>query len=211
MKHVPRFAAHHRSSDDEWQPLSAHLLGVGGLARTSAAKLGLEPLGELLGLLHDLGKYSQAFQSYLKSAIGALNQDEDEDWVDAISLKGKVDHSTAGAQMAWQALRNRGQQASMLAQVLAICVASHHSGLIDCIAGDADRFGTDAFSKRMSKAQDETRLVEALKAGDAAIVGRCAELLNDPSLARACDFAAYSVLFDGKPVEVGSRCRWRPT
>lgn len=185
MKHVPPFAAHHRSSDDEWQGLSAHLLGVGALARTSASKVGLDPLGELLGLLHDLGKYSQAFQSYLKSAIGALNQDEDEDWVDAASLKGKVDHSTAGAQMAWQALGKGGQQTAMLAQVLALCIASHHSGLIDCIASDTDRFGTDAFSKRMSKAQDKTHLDEAINAGDRAVLDRCAELLSDPSLVSA--------------------------
>ena len=76
MKTPPPFAAHHRASDGDWQTLSAHLLGVAALANGSASKLGLGPLGELLGLLHDLGKYSQAFQTYLKSAIGALNRTE---------------------------------------------------------------------------------------------------------------------------------------
>ena len=79
MKPAPAFAAHHRESDGSWQSLANHLVGVATLSKGFAAKVGLEQVGELLGLLHDLGKYSQAFQTYLKSAIGALNQDEDED------------------------------------------------------------------------------------------------------------------------------------
>ena len=182
MKSVPPFAAHHREADDHWQSVMEHLLGVGAFAKLFAGKLKLRKLGELLGLLHDLGKYSQAFQTYLKSATGALNQDEDEDWVDAASLKGKVDHSTAGAQWAWQALAGKGEMAFIAAQVAALCVASHHSGLIDCIAADEARFGEDGFTKRMSKAGEKTHLDEARRAADPEVLTRCAELLADPSL-----------------------------
>jgi CRISPR-associated endonuclease/helicase Cas3 len=62
----------------------------------------------LIGLLHDLGKYSKEFQDYLKPAVGLVEQDED-DYVDAKSKKGKVDHSTAGAQLIWQELSKQGQ------------------------------------------------------------------------------------------------------
>ena len=182
MKPIPELAAHHRAADNDWQSLLDHLSGVAALAKLFAGKLKLGKLGELLGLLHDLGKYSHAFQAYLKSATGALNQDEDEDWVDAASLKGKVDHSTAGAQMAWQALRDRDQMAFVAAQVAALCVASHHSGLIDCIAADEARFGEDGFTKRMNKADEKTHLDEARKAADPAVLARCAELLADPNL-----------------------------
>ena len=51
-------------------------------------------VGELLGILHDLGKYSTEFQIYLKSAVGLLNQDEDEDYVDATRLMRAVRCST---------------------------------------------------------------------------------------------------------------------
>jgi CRISPR-associated endonuclease/helicase Cas3 len=78
-------------------------LGVAEIAKRHASKIGLEPQGELIGLLHDLGKYSNEFQSYLKSAVGLINQDEDE-FVNARGLKGKVDHSTAGAQLVWEEL-----------------------------------------------------------------------------------------------------------
>ena len=88
------FIAHVRKNGDR-QLLGDHLCGVGAMAAANAAKIRLGTQGELIGLLHDLGKYSQAFQNYLKSAVGLLNQDEDEDYVDAASLKGRIDHSTA--------------------------------------------------------------------------------------------------------------------
>ena len=182
MNSIPPFAAHHRAADDQWQTVLEHLLGVAQFSMGFANKLKLGKLGELLGLLHDLGKYSVAFQTYLKSAIGALNQDEDEDWVDAARLKGKVDHSTAGAQLVWQALDGNGDMALVAGQVAALCIASHHSGLIDCIAADEARFGEDGFTKRMGKPGDKTHLDEARKAADPAVLARCAALLADPDL-----------------------------
>lgn len=173
------FAAHHRPSDNTWQSLEDHLRGVGALAAQFAGKLGLQEMGELLGLLHDLGKYSQAFQSYLKSAIGALNQDEDEDWVDAKSLKGKVDHSTAGAQFAWKALGKGTVHEQITAQALALCIASHHSGLIDCIGARTDAFGENLFGRRMDKAQQHTHLDEVQRLADPQLLQRCRDLLAD--------------------------------
>lgn len=182
MTPAPEFAAHHRSSDDQWQPLSTHLTGVAALAKTFADKLGLARLGELLGLLHDLGKFSQEFQTYLKSAVGELNPDEDEDWVDAASLKGKVDHSTAGAQLAWQALAGQSPAARAAGQLVSLCVASHHSGLIDCIAADEARFGEDGFTKRMGKLDAKAHLAEVRQSADRHVLDRCTALLRDPAL-----------------------------
>ncbi|MFZ5560006.1 MAG: CRISPR-associated helicase Cas3' [Pseudomonadota bacterium] len=176
---IPLHVAHHRAADGEWQTLAEHLTGVAAWAKLFASKLGLGKLGELLGLLHDLGKYSQAFQTYLKSATGHLNPDEDEEWVDAGKLKGKVDHSSAGAQFAWQTLSQRNSPAArMVGQLVALCVASHHSGLIDCISPD----GEDNFTRRMSKGDEKTHLAEALQVADAEIMSRCSQLLEDPEL-----------------------------
>ena len=49
------FVAHYRPADNSWQPLEDHLFGVGALAAQFSGKLGLQEMGELLGLLHDLG------------------------------------------------------------------------------------------------------------------------------------------------------------
>lgn len=149
------------------------MIGVSRLAAKFAAKIGLSEQGELLGLLHDFGKYSAAFQNYLRSAVGQLNQDEDEDWVDSNSLKGKVDHSTAGAQFVWQALADKGPLELRIAQVLSLCIASHHSGLIDCL--DVD--GEDTFGRRMRKTQEKTHIEEARQSADRRILARSAEII----------------------------------
>lgn len=82
---VPRYIAYRRDGDGAIQSLEAHLLGVANIAKSLAAKLGLNEQGELLSLLHDLGKYSGEFQTYLQSAVGLINPDED-DYVDARGL-----------------------------------------------------------------------------------------------------------------------------
>ncbi len=80
----------------ENQLLKDHLEGVSRLCRKNAEKIGCGNYGEVLGLLHDLGKYSKEFQDYIKSAVGILDPDVDEDFVDAKGLKGKIDHSSLG-------------------------------------------------------------------------------------------------------------------
>lgn len=185
MNETPAFAAHHRASDDKWQTLESHLLGVADLASQFAAKLQLSNQGELLGLLHDLGKYSIEFQNYLKSATGALNQDEDEEWVDSEKLKGKVDHSTAGAQLVWQKLSDQNQLGQIVGQILALCIASHHSGLINCLTADKTNAVEDAFTKRTSKADSRTHLNEAIDKADETILARARYLLARPEMLTA--------------------------
>jgi CRISPR-associated endonuclease/helicase Cas3 len=176
--------AHWRSSDNQEQLLEAHLNGVAKLSRLFAAKIGLQDAGEVIGALHDLGKYSKEFQDYLRSAVGLLDVDAD-DYVDAKGLKGKVDHSTAGAQYIWKRLAGESPQQRIAAQILALCIASHHSGLIDCIGGDASNFGQAVFPRRMSKAQDKTHLDEVLSVADKELIARCDELLCKPTMSAA--------------------------
>lgn len=54
---VSAYLAHPKDGGDP-QTLEAHLLGVSTLAKGFADKVGLKEQGELVGLLHDLGKYS---------------------------------------------------------------------------------------------------------------------------------------------------------
>lgn len=169
--------AHYRKSDDTAHFVGEHLQDVGLLAADFAGKLNISLSGELIGLLHDIGKYSQEFQNYIQSALGLVNCDED-DYVDADAKRGKVDHSSAGAQYIWRALSDKGALESRIAQVLALCVASHHSGLIDCL----DVEGKDTFSHRMDKATQKTHLDEVRDAADTEIIARVDELLGKPEL-----------------------------
>jgi CRISPR-associated endonuclease/helicase Cas3 len=177
------FVAHFRKTDEKRQSVAEHLMGVGSKAKSFAAKIGIPAGGEVLGLLHDLGKFSQSFQIYLASATDQLDQDRDDTWVDAKALKGKIDHSTAGAQWVYQTLQNLhgdgkfGKREELCAQILALCIASHHSGLIDCI--DAD--GKNNFAKRIKKDDKETHLIECVANTDAALLVN-AQALCSPGL-----------------------------
>jgi CRISPR-associated endonuclease/helicase Cas3 len=171
-----QFIAHRRKSDGRIQSVLDHLLEVSKLSSQFAQKLGVQDLGELLGLLHDFGKYSQEFQNYIKSATGLLNPDIDDDFIDALAFKGKIDHSSAGAQWIWERFRKYkagncpvGKYAG---QIMALCLASHHSGLIDCLKPD----GKVGFLERIAKRDDRTHLQECLQAGDNAIHKRLTDL-----------------------------------
>jgi CRISPR-associated endonuclease/helicase Cas3 len=90
-----------------WQPLKDHLRKVADLAKHFAGPLGLADEAELAGLLHDLGKYREEFQSYLRGERGSSVETQ---------------HAVYGA--AW-ALEPHQQLGTMLG------VAGHHAGIHD--------------------------------------------------------------------------------
>lgn len=149
--------AHLRKKDNKSQSLADHLNEVSKLAREFTGKIGLREVGEILGLLHDFGKASKEFQNYIRSANGFEDPDSD-DFVDARTKKGKIDHSTAGAQVIFEKLWSKGGKEKIAAQVLALCIASHHSGLIDCLQPD----GENNFKRRMQKPYESTGKAAAL-------------------------------------------------
>lgn len=105
------------------QLLRDHLTGVANLAGRFAAAFGEEAMGRLLGLYHDIGKYSQEFQAYMRA-------DEEK----KKRLRGSIDHSTAGAQEIVKLGEGTGQGKSSrlskgMAQVMAFCIAGHHGGI----------------------------------------------------------------------------------
>ena len=103
--------------ESEWQPLEFHLSKVGEIARSFACDFDAGNWAYLSGLWHDIGKYSQEFQDYLRSgAEGA-----------AESFKGQIDHSTAGAQHATKRVTGP------YGRVLAYAIAGHHAGLPDAV------------------------------------------------------------------------------
>jgi len=163
------------------QSVKTHLEGVAGVCRTLTGKAGSPDIGELLGLLHDLGKYSQQFQTYIKSATGILNPDMDEDYVDAGQLKGSIDHSTAGAQWIWRQCSQYGQQGQLIGQILAVCLASHHGGLIDCLSPE----GKNVFLKRVEKDNEKTHLTECTAVMEEELLQRLQNLAT-PQLIQNC-------------------------
>ncbi len=171
------FIAHVRKRDGRQQSLWTHLEEVSEIAGQFAAKVGLKECGEIIGLLHDAGKASKEFQDYLGSAAGIIDPDEDE-YVNADAKKGKIDHSSAGAQVIYRNLAHRSQEAAFVAQILSLCITSHHSGLIDCLSPD----GEDNFSRRIEKSDEKTHTIEVWSNLGEDDKKRIESLLTDDSL-----------------------------
>lgn len=162
-----QFIAHRRKKDGESQYLCNHLTRVSVLTEQFAAKIGLKEAGRVIGLLHDMGKASDEFNKYIKSATGLIDPDAD-DYVEAKEQRGKIDHSTAGAQEIYKILSQKGPGGIIAAQVLSLCIASHHSGLIDCLLPS----GEDNFTRRINKSEEKTHTDEALSCLDDNVASR---------------------------------------
>lgn len=114
----------HRSEDGRTQPLKEHLEGTATLCAAFANSFGAADQGKLIGLAHDLGKGSAAFQERLFGGP-------------------KVDHATWGAlacaklDLLWGAH----------------CVAGHHGGLLDG-GSWTDQAGDPTLMGRLKKGMD---------------------------------------------------------
>ncbi|MGR9053310.1 MAG: CRISPR-associated endonuclease Cas3'', partial [Gammaproteobacteria bacterium] len=106
----PIYYAHSGVREDlsDGQTLFDHLSKVSEIAEQNAQWFGAEKLAKYAGLLHDLGKYCPEFLMRLQGG------------------KIRVDHATAGAQIAverWQ----------LTGKLVAYCIAGHHAGLANGI------------------------------------------------------------------------------
>ena len=114
----------HRTESGREQDLLEHLEGTAKLAERFAEEYGAGQIGYQVGRYHDVGKYADKFQQYIRG-----------------EFQGRVDHSTAGAQ-----LLSKDRQS--LAQ--ALCVAGHHAGLPD-LGSRIDSEGDPTFCGRMKR------------------------------------------------------------
>jgi len=111
--HVKFFAHSTKTADkSDWQLLSDHLSCVGELAARNATPFGAAHLARPVGLLHDLGKYTNEFQKRLTGEFP------------------KVDHATWGARIA-------REKYSLLGLLMAYGIAGHHAGLANGKRGQA--------------------------------------------------------------------------
>ncbi len=176
MKNKLEYFAHYRKADNEIQFLWQHLSKTASLNRNRCEKINLPLLGELLGLLHDIGKYSLLFQHYFLSGIGKIEIGH-EHYIDPIANRGKIDHSTAGGQYLWKN-SNETPIRQLICQIASLCLISHHGGLIDFLAPD----GNDKFSLRINKDHHKTFFDEVAQAVEPKIENRIQEILNSNDL-----------------------------
>lgn len=131
------FFAHTKEGKDEteWQLLKDHLKATGDLAYELGSDAGISELARVGGLLHDLGKYSLAFQARLRGS------------------KKRVDHATAGAKEIMTLFPTQPHNA--FAELLSFCIAGHHTGLPDYGSkADMENDGTLLARREKKKLED---------------------------------------------------------
>ena len=185
--------AHVRKLDRLQQLLIDHLLETSSISGQLAAKLNLGLVGELLGLMHDFGKYSRKFQKYIHDETGLFNPDLDDE--ESTPNGSKVDHSTAGAQWVYRELRKFGAAqgiGELFGQMLGLCIASHHGeGLIDCLDGE----GNPKWIERFNKTNELTHLAECERNANEAVQQKAKELVGE-NLIRSLLNAVKPILSD---------------
>lgn len=110
------------------QLLNDHLSNVAEIASSYSA---LPSLARLVGLIHDIGKFSSAFQKYL---------------FDENSKRGEVTHSLQGVfflmEMSLDNIYHR-----LVEEIASLSVAAHHNKLQDMVSPDGEKVFFAKFSK----------------------------------------------------------------
>lgn len=106
------YFAHTKGIDqNDWQLLKDHLVNTATLAAKFAEDFDAKEMAFTAGILHDLGKYSLAFQQRLNGS------------------SRKTEHSSAGAKEITKIFENDTK--TTLAQLVSYCIVGHHTGLPD--------------------------------------------------------------------------------
>jgi len=126
--------------DTKEQTINEHLYKTSDYAKKYSKKINLGKCGEIIGLIHDLGKYSDEFQARI------LYDAE------------KTDHSTFGAKYLYQLFNKYFGKNKIdvgiktIFEMISLSAMSHHGGLIDVVENE----GINNFNRRINKNFDRT-------------------------------------------------------
>ncbi|MBO4780049.1 MAG: CRISPR-associated helicase Cas3' [Selenomonadaceae bacterium] len=125
------YLGHKNPKDGSEQTLHDHLIGVSELAEKFASEFGENESGKLVGLYHDIGKYSKEFQRYIRQ-----------------ESKARIDHSTAGAKKLYEKFLVEKTPSALIA---AFCIAGHHGGIPNIGDRNITQFDETTFYSRVPK------------------------------------------------------------
>jgi len=130
------------------QTLSEHIKNTANLTKEFAKVFGCVNIGYTLGLLHDFGKYTQAYQDYLNRALRGEK-----------ATRGEVIHALQGAKYAVERVKD-----AVLTDIIGNVIASHHNGLFNNITDSESTLST-----KTNKGEDKLHYEEARKQFNPAI------------------------------------------
>jgi len=121
VAHDPNLVAHTPPDEepDKWQSMHEHTNNVAQLAAAFAKPFGAEELALWCGWLHDVGKYSDEFQNYLRACDAAKRTGKRP------PPAGSAEHKCAGTLLA----RELWPRVPWLEPIVTLAVLGHHGGL----------------------------------------------------------------------------------
>ena len=134
---MEKYLAHIRRDDFDQiiavQPVSQHCRNAAAHSSAALEPVSLSASGYLAGLVHDLGKYTEVFLSYIRDRIGR---------------RGSVNHTFAGVRLLLERYHNAdaGAFADVVSELLALAAGEHHN-LFDIM----DRDKGNGFQYRLDK------------------------------------------------------------
>lgn len=133
-----KYVAHIRD-DGTIQTCKEHCCNTADIASSLLSPIGLSNVGYIAGLLHDMGKFSDEFLEYIKTATSGNLYDGP-----------RVIHTFTGVSFVLRRYHNGDSFKKLTAEIIALAIGSHH-GLFD-IYKEAE--SCNAFIYRMEKQPD---------------------------------------------------------
>lgn len=127
----------HIDCDGRLQTIESHCINVAAYCFNIGKQIGLANVSYIAGLLHDVGKFSNEFQNYIKKAAQGKQVH-----------RGEVNHSSAGGIFCKEIIQGTTPIEVLLQEIISYAIISHH-GLNDCISIN----GEDKFSMRLSNTE----------------------------------------------------------
>lgn len=137
------YIAHISQKDKRIQTVPEHLDAVQEGCEVFGGKIGVAHLVGMAGLLHDIGKFTPAFKQYIQ--LASIDPKH-------APKRGSVDHSTAGGRWLYRRYHKKSllPEDKAAAEWIANCVISHHQGLRDYLAPEAET----PFLERVARKKD---------------------------------------------------------
>jgi len=158
----------HKENEKE-QSIEAHLNNTGSYAKDFTRKINFEKCGEIMGLIHDLGKYSDGFQARIS---------EDAE---------KTDHSTFGAKYLYELFgkyfgKNKTDAGiKTIFEMMCLSAMFHHGGLADVVETE----GINNFNRRINKKYEDAEY-KLLEERGTEIINQVIELVVSDSFKIEC-------------------------
>jgi len=124
-----KYIAHIRGSDGHIQSVDEHLLEVKELAEKYGEAIDVKHICGLAGMLHDMGKYTEEFRTYILAAVHSP---------ETAPKRGSVDHASAGGKLLYELFHGERDDRFkiILAEIVGNAIISHHSYLYDYLSPD---------------------------------------------------------------------------